>query len=234
MSFNIYQLDEIEADGSEESERAFDKYQSYITEEFLNSEEGRERLKDDPDLGFWSSQLVYYGYTYIGVTLSQMEVTDVNEILTDIFPRKISLQSPNDADDTIPELIAFWGFLGQTYNLKNAKLILVFLDKLKADFHAIMNDSSRFGMAKSFVTMAQSAGFDPNKQEDMNEFINVYNQNILNKTKDPLSIESTTIRTEQNTPSNSNTQSRKIKEKKKKIRKISKVSRQKKMKKHKR
>ena len=232
MSFNIYQLDEIEADGSGESEREFDKYQSYIMEEFKNSEEGRARLKDDSGLGFWSRQLVYYAYSYIGVTLPQMEVSDVNEILTDIFPRKISLQSPNDADDTIPELIAFWEFLGQTYNLKNAKLILAFLGELKADFHAVMNDSSRFGMAKSFVTMAQSAGLDVNKQEDMDEFINVYNQNILNKTKGSQSFENTTIGSEQYTPSN--TQSRKIKAKKKKARKIRKASRQKNMKKPKR
>ena len=233
MIFNIYQLDEIEADGSEESEREFNKYQNYIIEEFINSEEGRECVKDDPDLGFWATQLVYYGYSHIGVTLPQMEVADVNEILTDIFPRKISLHSPNDADDAIPELIAFWKFIGQTYNLKNAKLIIGFLDKLKADFHTVMNDSSRFGMAKSFVTMAQSAGFDVNNQEDMDEFINVYNQDILIKKNDSLSVENTTTGIEQYTPS-SNTQSRKIKAKKKKTRKISKASRQKNMKKNKR
>ncbi len=232
MSFDIYQLDEIEADGNEESEREFDKYQSYIIEEFINSEEGSERLKDDPGLGFWSSQLVYYGYSYIGVTLPQMKVTDVKEILTDIFPRKISLQSPNDADETIPELIAFWGFLGRTYSLKNTKSILAFLDKLKADFYTVMNDSTKFGMAKSFVAMAKSAGFDTNKQEDMEEFMNVYNQNILNKTKNSLSDEGTTTGSEQYTPNN--TQSKKIKAKKKKTRKISKASRQKNKKKHKR
>lgn len=233
MTFNIDQLDEIEADGSEESEREFDKYQNYIIEEFINSEEGRERIKDDPDIGFWASQLIYYGYNYVGVTLSQMEVDDVNEILTDIFPRKISLESPSDADDAIPELIAFWKFIGQTYNLKNTKLILGFLGKLKADFHAIMNDSSRFGMAKSFVTMAQSIGFDINNPEDMNEFINVYNQNILDQNNDSLSVDNTSTGIEQYTLGN-NTQSRKIKAKKKKARKSSKASRQKNKKKHKR
>ena len=232
MSFDIYQLDEIEADGNEESEKEFDKYQSYIIEEFINSEEGNEHLKDDPGLGFWSSQLVYYGYSYIGVTLPQMQVTDVNEILTDIFPRKISVQSPNDADNTVPELMAFWEFLGRAYNLKNAKLILVFLENLKADFHTVMNDSAKFGMAKSFVTMAKSAGFDTTKQEDMDAFINVYNQNILNKTKNSLVDEGTTNGSEQYILSNS--QSKKIKVKKKKARKISKASRQKNMKKHKR
>ncbi len=96
-----------------------------------------------------------------------------------------------------------------------------------------MNDSSRFGMAKSFVTMAQSNGFDVNNPEDMNEFINVYNQNILDKNNNSLSVDDTSTGFEQYIPGN-NTQSRKIKAKKRKARKSSKASRQKNKKKHKR
>ena len=39
--------------------------------------------------------------------------------------------------------------------------------------------TSKFGMAKSFMTMGQSAGFDMTDQEDMNRFMQLYNANFL-------------------------------------------------------
>jgi len=100
-----------------------------------------------------------------------MEEGDVDEILLDLFPRKITLESPDDADDVIPELSAFWQFLKREYNLSNANIILDFLHRIEAEFNDIMNDTSKFGMAKSFMTMGQSAGFDMTDQEDMNRFM---------------------------------------------------------------
>jgi len=171
MKFDIYQLDGIEPHGSHESEEALEEYQDYVIEEFSNSPEGKERLKGDSEMGFWVAQLIYYGYNHIGTTLPQMEEGDVDEILLDLFPRKISLQSPDDADDVIPELSAFWQFLKREYNLSNANIILDFLHRIEAEFNDIMNDTSKFGMAKSFMTMGQSAGFDMTDQEDMNRFM---------------------------------------------------------------
>ena len=111
MSFDINQLDKIVYDGSHESEKAFEKYQDSIWEEFALSPEGKERIKADPHMGFWVVQLIYYGFAYIGVTLPEMDARDINEIVTELFPNKITLSSPEDADDAIPELLAFWQFL---------------------------------------------------------------------------------------------------------------------------
>jgi len=41
-----------------------------------------------------------------------------------------------------------------------------------------MNDPARFGMAKSFFMMGQSAGFDMTKQEDMDSFVKLYNAGL--------------------------------------------------------
>jgi len=221
INFNIHQLDKVEFDGSYESEEALEDYQSSILVEFELSSEGEERLKEDPEMGFWIAQHIYYGYGYIGVTPPQMDEGDISEIITDIFPKKISLGSPEDADDAIPELLAFWKFLKRQYKLSNADKIINFLLQTKPRFHDIMNDPSKFGMAKSFMTLGQSAGFDMTDKNQMNEFLLSYNKNVIEDQRD---ISSKRKILDFN-PEYS--QSKKTKEKKKKKRKLVKASRKK-------
>ena len=57
MKFNINQLDEVEYDGSYESEEALTQYQDSVLEEFALSFEGKERIKADPEMGFWITRL---------------------------------------------------------------------------------------------------------------------------------------------------------------------------------
>lgn len=108
-----------------------------------------------------------------------MATGDVNEIVTELFPRKLSILSPDDADDTIPELIAFWQYLKQEYELPNADSILRFLCKVAPDFTGIMNDPSRLGMAKSFFALGRSAGFDMTDEQEINKFVQLYNADSL-------------------------------------------------------
>jgi hypothetical protein len=178
MIFDIHQLDIMDSYDSE-AEEAFDKYQDALLELFANSPEGQARLEVDPEMGFWAAQFMHFGYNYIGVTLPQMATGDVNEIVTELFPRKVSILSPDDADDTIPELIAFWQYLKREYELPNADSILRFLRKVAPDFTGIMNDPSRFGMAKSFLALGRSAGFDMTDEEEINKFFQLYNAGIV-------------------------------------------------------
>lgn len=179
MTFDIRQLDKLDSD-SEESEQALEAYQETLLELFAKSPEGEAHRQLDPEMGFWADQLMYYGYSYIGVTLPKMKAPDVEEIVTELFPRKISLSSPDDADEAIPELIAFWEYLQREYQLSQAKSILKYLRTITTnDFKAMMMDSSKFGMAKSFFMMGQSAGFDMTDENDTQEFIARYNAGIM-------------------------------------------------------
>ena len=180
MAFDIRQLDKLE----EYDEEAFDKYQDALLDQFLDSLEGQARLAEDPDMGFWAAQFIYYGYGYLGYTLPQTTDAIADEIVTGLFPRKISILSPDDADDTIPELIAFWQFLKREYGLRNADAVLRRLRKIAPDFKDIMNDPSRFGMAKSFFTMGQASGFDMTSEEGMGEFVQLYNTSIAGSLPD--------------------------------------------------
>lgn len=178
MDFGIHRIDRIDPE-SKDAEKQFEKYQDDLLAHFFDSPEGKKRLEADPDMGIWTVYLMDYGYNYLGVTVTRMTAGSVREIVEDIFPRKISLRSPDDADDAIPELRAFWEYLKREFRLPDAEAILNLLTKMEPDFKDLMNDPSRFGMARSFFMMGQAAGFDMTSQEGMDAFMLEYNARLL-------------------------------------------------------
>ena len=184
MDFDIHQLDDRDPE-SEETEAALDAFQEALLERFAQSPEGQERLQADPELGFWAAQLIYYGYQYEGATIPQMTVGHVRTVVTDLLPRKITLQSPEQADDAIPELVAFWKYLGREFRLPHADAILKFLREVESSFPGTMNDPSNFGMAKSLFAMGGAAGFDMTTQEGLDAFMLAYNASLLNRQAPP-------------------------------------------------
>ena len=185
MSFDIHQLEDLDF---AEDEDALYEYQDELLNLFANSPEGQSRAKEDPGMAFWARVLIDYGFSYTGATIPQMTEDNVEELLTDIFPRKVSLSAPEDADGGIPSLIAFWEYLKREYKLANADDILGYLHSVKPEqFKKWMNDTSRFGMAKSIFTMGKNAGFDMTDEEDSAAFINLWNANLrLSGQNDPL------------------------------------------------
>jgi hypothetical protein len=230
MTLDIHQLDKLESDDEAEAEEAFERYCEMLMMQFAQSAEGQTHLQIDPDMGFWAEQLVDFGYTYVDVSLPKMTAADVEQIVTEVFPRKISLSSPNDADHAIAELIAFWQYLKREYRLRNADSILRVLRQITAsDFKHMMNDPSRFGMAKSFFMMGQSAGFDMTSEKDVQQFMDVYNTSLLAQGPDLRS--STNLESRSDTPEPFN--AGKDVSKQKKVRKQARASRKKNRKKRK-
>ena len=157
MTFDIYFLDQCDDDWHE----ALEAYTEDLIELFVDSPEGLAHFEKYQDVGGWSSQFVRLGFIYQEVTLPEMDDSDVESILLNIFPRKISLMSPDDIKDTIPELIAFWKYLQREYDLAMADEILDFLQGLSLKkFQNEMNNPANFGMAKSFFQSGINAGFD--------------------------------------------------------------------------
>ena len=131
MPFDIYRLDHLGE--SDDFEEALPEYQDALLELFFQSPEGQARVQADPGMGFWADQLIDYGYTYLGVTLPQMQPMHLRELLTEVFPRKITLHAPEDADDALPELIAFWEYLQREYKLPAARDMLSSLRGVKPE-----------------------------------------------------------------------------------------------------
>jgi hypothetical protein len=185
MGFDINRLEDIDI---AEDENAFYEYQNELLDIFINSPEGQAREKEDPGMAFWARVLIDYGFHYTGATIPRMTEGDVEEIITDIFPRKVSLEAPEHANHALPALIAFWEFLRREYKLANAEDILRYLRSVKQDeFSEWMNDLSKFGMAKSIFTMGQKAGFDMSDEKENEAFINWYNARIASSRQGDLS-----------------------------------------------
>lgn len=186
MTVNLYRLDSIK--DYDEAIKALEDYVAELVEEFVEAPEGKTYLKAHPEMkeyvGSWIDHLLYFGYAYESVTLPRMTKNNVEIIVTQLFPSKISLLDPDEADTTIPEFIAFWQFLKREYKHLNATKILKFLEKIQPKFKGIMNDSSKFRMAKSFLTAGMAAGFDMTTEEGLRAFQEHYNQNIQRESAD--------------------------------------------------
>jgi len=216
-------LDEQEALEEEKLEEKLEEYAEALVTQFYESPEGQalvEKLKDYQNVGFFSAELIYYGFMYVEKTIPQMDVNDVEEIVMEWFPRKITLSSPDHANYAIPELRAFWEFLKRKYRLEQCDYILNYLRRIEPGYNRIMNDPSKFGTAKSFFTKGINAGFDMNKEEDIQRFTEIYNKTLSISSMGGLYKGITRENQEQ-------TIRKKDKEKKKKLRKMAKASRKK-------
>ena len=142
QDFDLHALDSLEP-GQDTADKAFDGYRRRLVEAFCASAEGQTHVTKHGSTGLWAGCLLDFGFNYIGVTLPNMTVSDIEEIVCDYFPRKVSLRLPEEAEDTIPELIAFWRFLGREFDLNTAEAALRYLGEIQPSFVRIMNDCKR-------------------------------------------------------------------------------------------
>lgn len=175
MTFDIRRLDNLSYD---DAEPLLEDYIYDTVEQFLNSPEGRAYLKTHPECGNWVATCIEMGYLYGEMTPPTMTKGDAKELMESILPRKLTLLDPSEADDAIPELIAFWQFLDREYGFRSAKAIIKYLRTLDTKFRDMMADPAKGGIAKSFILQGQQAGFDMTTQEGVSAFQEEYNRAI--------------------------------------------------------
>lgn len=178
MTFDIYALENWETRW-QDWDIALQDYTPDLIELFEQSPEGKAHDEKYQHVG-WSYHLVNLGFTYQEVPITQMNEDDIEATLLRHFPRKISLSSPDDVDDVIPELIAFWTFLKREYDLVNADGAIAYLQQLAPKrFKAAMNNPANFGMARSFLQGGLQSGFDMTTQEGLDAYATHYNASIV-------------------------------------------------------
>jgi hypothetical protein len=175
--FDIHRLDGLDP-ASSRAEGELQRYQDALLQGFCSSPEAADLPTAPSEIGYWAARMIQFCFNYLGATVPGMSVADAEEILKELFPRKVSLSSPDEADSVIPELSAFWRYLGREHRLPNAPAILKLLRDLQPQFKAMMNDPSKFGMAKSFFMMGQSAGFDMSDEQQLQSFAAQYNAGL--------------------------------------------------------
>jgi hypothetical protein len=176
MSFNINQLNNLDY---EKAESVLPDYLDGLVEQFAQSPEGKAHAQEYPEFGNWISRFIEMAYIHEGFTLPKMTRREVQIVMEHLLPRKITLTEPADAANTIPELVAFWNFLGREYHLRQAAAIAAYLTSIEGKFTDWMFDPAKGGMAKNFLMSGMKAGFDMTTQEGINAFQLAYNQQLL-------------------------------------------------------
>ena len=153
------------------------RYEQALMEQFAASPEGQAITQRGTELG-WAGAMIHYAISYLGVTPPTMTANDLEEVVYDLFPRKV-ITERGDGAEIIQELRAFWHFLQRAYQLPQARQMLARLTPQAARrLERELQEPAKFGMAKSFVLMGQEAGFDMESPEGMRAWVEAYNATV--------------------------------------------------------
>lgn len=176
MTFDIHQPVTDPESGEYDEQAAF-TYQNAILELFTNSPEGLAYSEQGGEIG-WTTVFLEYAMSYLGLTPPEMDQSHFNEVLFQIFPRKVSVE-PEEAPDIVAELRAFWSFLGRAFELPNAPQMLRLLnDKATERLERELANPANFGMAKSLVMQGKARGFDTTTKEGLDAWMHTYNAEL--------------------------------------------------------
>src|SRR5438067_1727373 len=95
------------------------KYTQHLIEEFAESPEAQPLIERSGGVGGWVDMMFHYYFHYVGGPLERMTIRDLQEVLFELFPRKVSTE-PDSAPEIIAEVRAFWQFLQRQYQLPSA------------------------------------------------------------------------------------------------------------------
>src|SRR5436190_1130380 len=109
MTFDIHQS-VFDPETGEYDEEAGIQYQEALEDLFAQSPEGAAYTAQGRTLS-WTGMFLSYGMSYPGVTPAEMTAQEFDEVLFELFPRKVAV-GPEAAAEIIDELRAFWTFLG--------------------------------------------------------------------------------------------------------------------------
>ena len=105
---------------------------------------------------------------------------DLEELLLRIYPRKITVFDPADAEPTIPAARDFLAYLAERGEIPEgtARALERELDVIAPRFTEAMMDPSNWGMAGSLVHAMAADGVDLNDQAAVDRWINAYNAGL--------------------------------------------------------
>ena len=153
------------------------RYEHALMEQFAASPEGQAIRETGTELG-WAGAMIHYAINYPGVTPPTMTPSNLEEVVYDLFPRKV-ITEKGDGAEIIQELRAFWHFLQRVYQLPQANQMLARLTPQAARrLERALQEPANFGMAKSFVLMGKEAGFDMESPEGMQAWVKAYNATV--------------------------------------------------------
>jgi len=115
---------------------------------------------------------------YADGLLASWSVLDVAEFLLEWCPRKLSVP-PENCNSILVALRQWLGYLDAGNLLTSATgpaVLINAIDALRGDFVAAMGDRSKFGQAKTVVSLAVDDGVDVSDPQQFQEFVERFNQ----------------------------------------------------------
>ena len=180
MTFDIHQLDKL---SHEEVEALLYDYIDAVEAQFEASPEGQSYAADYPDTGGWIRPFIELGYTYEGATPPKTTLRDARVLMESVLPRKITIMEASEAEEAVPELIAFWSYLSREYRFSQAAAIITYLQSIQGKFGEWMVDPARGGMAKNFIMSGMQAGYDMTSEAGLTAYQQAYNAELLGQSK---------------------------------------------------
>jgi hypothetical protein len=159
---------ERDSDGDELDNEVRSELEDELVRRFMRSPEANG-LSD-----VWACRsIMEFASNFFGVTIASLKARQLEEIVFEIVPRKISTDA-SEARSIIDESRAFYAFLKREFGLKQADECLDVLagDAVEA-LEAALSDSDNFGMAKSMFMAGRKAGFDMLSPEGIEAWMRV-------------------------------------------------------------
>jgi hypothetical protein len=185
MSFDVH-LPVFAPDG-EYLEDAAIRYRAVLMERFAGSAEGQALVDQHGTMG-WADTFMALGMGYLEVTPAVITPAQVQMILFELFPRKVSAE-PGCGQEIVAELRAFWRFLRREFGLLNAGACLRVLTPATAHrLEREMQNPVNFGLAKAFLAQGRAYGFDVSTPEGMEAWAETYNAGLQVGMEQPLPL----------------------------------------------
>jgi len=137
------------------------------------------KLSDDPGAVADEMQtLLDLMRDYLGIDRpADLGRGDLEELLLQIYPRKITVLDPEDTGNTIPAIRDFLAYLAERGDMPEgeARALERELDRIEPRFADAVMDPSNWGMARSFVQAMAADGVDFGDQAAVDRWIAAYN-----------------------------------------------------------
>ncbi len=115
---------------------------------FMRSPEGEAVAAGNEFAGLWAGQFLRLALVGLGRPPGRLDAADAGQVVTAWFPAEVCLGEGEEAAAIIPELLAFWQFLGREHALPQAAAALQRLRAAAPGFPQRMQDASLFSERK--------------------------------------------------------------------------------------
>jgi hypothetical protein len=170
---------EFEDNGGELNEEAANKHIRRSIEDFLQSPEFDKVAKIGRDeVGYDLDMVLDYFPNYLGCLPEKARHTDIEKLMLEVLPRKISAE-PEAFKKFAAELLAFYQYLARTGAVKNGERLLSTIAACAPKMVEYAANPENWGMAKNLVMRMFKDGVNPADEKAVQRWILEYNKRLL-------------------------------------------------------